>query len=218
MLVQISDSGSSLRGASCKKMEAGHWRRAWVRCRAVVSSGPGTVTRIVLACCSMVAWLSAGTSDAVARPGATWEKHTESVLELLMQDTRRALEHYESRRTGSRPEVKPADRTPARAMADRIELIELYGHGDTLTAVLAVNGQRKEYRPGATLPYGGQGSRNEYRLVRIVDTCVVLRKGSGPLRTACYQPRMHYGTVRPGTAVRGRSADGPLSAPLPGLN
>src|SRR5690606_25504498 len=121
-------------------------------------------------CAGLLTMAGPRASEKNADPG--WREQITSVLELMQQDARKARQAagLESPRT-----VAP-ERTAAAAVDDRLQLTALYGSAGALTVVVHVNGARKEYRPGATLPYGGAGSRKEYRLERIVDTCVVLRK------------------------------------------
>lgn len=143
-------------------------------------------------------------STPVQASSEAWHAHAESVLELLQADTRRALDSMAAGRPGSaadaaaRPpgaqgqpsdQAGPAAPAPARAARDRVELAALYGTAGRFTAVVYVNGQRKEYRPGATLPYAGDGAAREYRLVRIVDSCVLLKKQNArQARSACFNP------------------------------
>ncbi len=149
---------------------------------------------------------------------SSWEQHAQSVLDLLMLDTRRALDEHAARSTRSKAVVSQPERTQqsqgSKPAVDQIKLVKLYGHSERLTVVLNVNGHRKEYRPGATLPYGGGGRHREYRLLRIVDTCVVLRKGNGPTRTACYQPQSRDPHARTRNSAR-PAALSSLAAPLP---
>src|SRR5690606_18381346 len=98
-------------------------------------------------------WLAGGFAQAQAAPPA-WEEHAQSVLELLMTDTQRALQAAKLRQlsdtaqTASTVKPKAAASPPAR---DTIRLLELFGYGEQLTAVLDVNGKRKKYLPGASL-------------------------------------------------------------------
>lgn len=160
-----------------------------------------------------MAWSSVAASEVDAH---SWRDHTQSVLELLMQDTQRALQAHAPRQPAAPPRAAPVVAQPKPApVRDTIRLVELFGAGDQLTAVVQVNGQRKEYKPGASLPYAGGGRRVEYRLLRIVDTCVVLQKGKGAIRTACYEPQRAkpaLSAVSVGSQVPAATA---LSAPLP---
>lgn len=130
--------------------------------------------------------LACGAVWALPPDQAVWRDQTASVLELLKEDTRRALEQE-----GLADRQRPAD-APARAVppaADTLRLAALYGTAGQLTAVLYVNGVRKEYRPGASLPYGGAGAVREYRLQRVLDSCVVVRKaGVARIRSVCFEP------------------------------
>lgn len=168
-------------------------------------------------------WLAAwtATSAALALPGAAiasseaWHAHAESVLELLQADTRRALAGM----PGASGPAAPAARSPVQPpkAPDRIELTALYGTDGKFTAVVHVNGVRKEYRPGATLPYAGNGAAREYRLVRIVDSCVLLKKqNQSRTRSACFNPTLQLDAVpvRQGNPAMAGAASS-LNAPLP---
>lgn len=171
----------------------------------------------------LIGGLCAG-GAAAQPPSDVWPEHVGTVLELLQAETRRAIESVQPRHaTPGTPAAEGTGR-PARPAAAVIELAALYGTRDSLTAIVYVDGVRKAYRPGAALPYAGAGSAHEYRLVRIVDTCVVLRKGArGALRTACFQPGAS--APRPAVHADGPGLDGPgrdraghgaaLGAPLP---
>lgn len=154
---------------------------------------------------------------AHAEPQAdAWHANADSVLELLQADTRRALENANLPARDS-PAAEPAQATAVKR-ADDIRLAALYGVDGNMTAVVYVNGVHKEYRPGAKLPYAGAGSAVEYRLLRIVDSCVVLqKKGSKRVRSACFQPALEPAFLAPrvgSTALASGSAD-VLGSPLP---
>ena len=112
--------------------------------------------------------------------------------------------------------VEPAPVSAARPAPAPPRLVALYGTAGHYTVILDVDGVRKEYRPGASLPYGGQGGATEYRLVRLIDTCVVLRRGAqGRLRTACYVPQpAPVLAPAPGSPAAAAAGD-VLSSPLP---
>ena len=179
-----------------------------------------------LAAAAVIAGLSVGSASARASAEA-WHAHAESVLELLQADTRRALGDLAGRAPqtagqadpsgGSRAVQEPV--APGRVAPDRLELAALYGTTGRLTAVVYVNGVRKEYRPGATLPYAGKGSASEYRLIRIVDTCVLLkRRNARHTRSACFNPSSQPDAVPPRSDSRVLAAGGEatsLAAPLP---
>lgn len=173
------------------------------RNRLLVRTGK-TLSWVALTCAGVLPGGAAATDQGKA--GQAWEEQITSVLELMQHDARRAREGAGVVATGAL--VKSA--TPA--ADDRLQLAALYGSAGALTAIVYVNGVRKEYRPGASLPYGGAGSRREYRLERIVDTCVVLRKpGARSTRSACYQPEATPLPVAPSSVVA-------LDAPLPGFH
>lgn len=136
-----------------------------------------------------------------------WHADTATVLELLRADAQRAM--------ASLAPVLPAPQEATTAVAPRqaqVRLAKLYGTAGQFTAVVYVDDVRKEYRPGASLPYGSRGGSAEYRLVRIVDTCVVLRRGGGgPIRTACFAPQPEPS----GAPVAAAIGTDVLNAPLP---
>jgi hypothetical protein len=182
------------------------------------------VMRTALATVLGLLGLSAAPTCARASSEA-WHAHAESVLELLQADTRRALDSLAAGRlqsATSTPASTPgvADgAAPARAAPDELELAALYGTAGRFTAVVYVNGVRKEYRPGATLPYAGRGAAREYRLIRIVDSCVLLkRQNARQTRSACFNPARQQDAV-PLHADRRVLAGGEaasLGMPLPG--
>ncbi|MGE4334645.1 MAG: hypothetical protein AB7E55_01550 [Pigmentiphaga sp.] len=139
-----------------------------------------------------------------------WEGQRERVLELLLEDTRRALAFasgLESAGSGpgtgaavastatSRPPVPPAPR-----------LLALYGVDPHYTVVLDVDGQVRTYRPGASLPLERPDPAREYRLLRVADRCAVLRRAGQGVRTVCHAPRLGAETSTP---------DATLAGPLP---
>lgn len=155
-----------------------------------------------------------------------WHAHAESVLELLQADTRRALGSLEAGRPrdpASKPDTTAgaADRAaPAGGVPDQLELVALYGTAGRFTAVVHVNGVRKEYRPGATLPYAGGGAAREYRLVRIVDSCVLLkRQNARQTRSACFSPARDAEPLHADrrALVTGEAASLSMPLPAPGI-
>lgn len=153
-------------------------------------------------------------SQAVAQAPDAWHANAESVLELLQADTRRAWAA-----TGLSNQSRPALSSAAAAQPpDELELAALYGTSGRLTAVVYVNGVRKEYRPGAKLPYAGAGGSREYRLLRIADTCVVLQKTGRAARSVCFRTDMPEPGSPPSLAGSNALAAGhspALGAPLP---
>lgn len=175
------------------RCDAGSWsgrplRGAGVRTRAG--------SRVLAAGGALAFWFACLPVGALAA-SPDWQAGAATVRDLMQGELRPA----------------PAVPAPRPALASSgVRLTALYGTAGQLTAVLDVGGVRKEYRPGASLPYGGNGSATEYRLVRIVDTCVVLRRGTqGRLRTACYAPTSPV--PRPSSHVGASPAM--LAAPLP---
>lgn len=175
-----------------------------------------------------------GASTPVRASSEAWHAHAESVLELLQADTRRALDGMAAGRPGpaadpaarspgapgqSSDQSGPAERAPTRPARDRVELAALYGTAGRFTAVVYVNGRRKEYRPGATLPYAGDGAAREYRLVRIVDSCVLLKKQNArQTRSACFNPARQPDALplQQGRRTLAAGETASLDAPLPG--
>ncbi len=161
--------------------------------------------------------LGAAAQVGASPPEHAWHANASSVLELLQADTRRAFE-------GLRAAEPPRDAAPAAPVnsgpkADRIELAALYGTAGRFTAVVYVNGVRKEYRPGAKLPYAGGGSASEYRLLRIVDSCVILQKAKAArVRSACFRPASEADTapsLAGSTALAAGDPGAALNTPLP---
>lgn len=137
----------------------------------------GSLAAVGLLASSQAAW-------GMSRDDLAWQDQTASVLELLQADTRRAL-----LREGGAATREASPARPVAPAEDVLRLAALYGTADQVTAVLYVNGVRKEYRPGASLPYGGAGSAREYRLQRVLDSCVVLRKArASRVRSVCFEP------------------------------
>lgn len=151
---------------------------------------------------------------------AAWAAQREQVLDLLVHDTRQALAALQAAPapTAGPPAARPAGSVvdlaarPALPSPPHLQLRGLFGTEPHYTVLLAVDGQLHTYRPGASLPLNGRGRRHDYRLVRVIDRCVVVRRGArGPLRTACYQSRR----VEPDREQRRASAD---ASALPSLN
>lgn len=189
--------------------------------RSICGQDAGAVRTLLAAVLALLSL--SGAAGPVQASSEAWHAHAESVLELLQVDTRRALDNMAAGRppaadaTPRLPEP-PAGGAPVRAARDRVELAALYGTDGKLTAVVYVNGQRKEYRPGATLPYAGEGASREYRLIRIVDSCVLLqRQNSRQTRSACFNPARHPDAMplQEGRTLAG-GEEALLKAPLPG--
>lgn len=142
---------------------------------AIAADGTGTGDLVVR---------TQGAANDPALPTATWP--TGTVLELLRLDAQQALAQLRGGPglpgTARAEAAAPTASTP---VVDRIEVAAIYGTAGRLTAVLYINGRRKEYRPGAPLPVGSATARGEYRLVRIADGCVWLAAGARQ-RSACY--------------------------------
>ncbi|GAA4322978.1 hypothetical protein GCM10023144_03460 [Pigmentiphaga soli] len=130
-----------------------------------------------MAAASIAAALAAGPCwPAAASEGAP---ELDTVREMLRLDAERAL--AQERGPAARP--APAHGAPR---IDRIRVQALYGMAGRRTAVLDINGERKEYREGAETPLGG-ASAADYRLARIDDRCLHLVK-AGRNRVACFIP------------------------------
>ncbi|GAA5233810.1 hypothetical protein FOZ76_07030 [Verticiella sediminum] len=119
---------------------------------------------------------------AWAHGQAAWHAEAQTV-QALLQAERDRLPGAPHAHAGSAAQQAPARVLPG----ETLTLVELYGVGTQLTAVVLVDGVRKEYRPGASLPYGGRGA-SEYRLLGIVQGCALLRRGAGAVRTVCHRP------------------------------
>jgi len=188
---------------------------------------------------SALVLLSLSSSPAPVRASSeAWHAHADSVLELLQAETRRALDGMvadrpqatstapapaQGRQEPTSPDRVAPDRVaPDRVLPDRVELAALYGTAGRYTAVVYVNGMRKEYRPGATLPYAGGGAAREYRLIRIVDSCVLLkRQNARQTRSACFNPPRQPDAVPPHSDHRvlaaGEAASLNMPLPEPGI-
>ena len=154
-------------------------------------------------------------TDAVA---AGWALQQAQVLDLLLADTQQALAQGATGAVAQPPAGSVATAAaPAPVAAPVPRLRGLYGIEPHYTVLLEVAGELKTYRPGASLPINGRSGSQEFRLVRVVDRCVVLRQGArGRLHTACYlgQP----GPVRLGeqsVGVPGSGGPAELARPLP---
>lgn len=130
------------------------------------------------------------------------EGELDKVREMLRIDTARALAAERARQA---PVAKPAA-APARR-GDRVVLTSLYGTKGTLNAIVQVNGESRFYRQGDELPRGATDTAGEYRLQRIDDGCVYLRKGAS-VRSACILPSA------PGARV---AAEPSSAAPMPAM-
>ncbi len=129
------------------------------------------------------------------------------VRDMLKRDTERALANERSRQAAT-PADKPPRPTTARI--DRLSVTSIYGTSGKLTAIVLINGERKEYREGAALARGGTTASRDYRLQRIEDSCVYLqRPGKGDVRVSCYATPIPAGTSAlaipsPGMPTAGR--------------
>ncbi|OVZ54353.1 hypothetical protein CDO44_26800 [Pigmentiphaga sp. NML080357] len=138
-------------------------------------------------------------------PALAKEAELEKVREMLRLDTERALAAERSRQ-GAAGRGAPA--APARR-GDKLVLASVYGLRGALTAVVLVNGEPRVYRQGRDLPRGATSSNAEYRLQRIEDGCVYLRKGSAGERSACFDPSASL----PRPPVAGSPVAAPISPP-----
>jgi len=141
-------------------------------------------------------------------PAAAAEAELDKVRDMLRIDTERALAAERARQA---PAARAAP-APVRR-SDRIDLSSLYGLKGALSAVVLVNGEPRFYRQGSELPRGALAAAQEYRLLRIDDGCVYLRKGTKE-RSACFV-RAEPGPAAP--ADRGAPASLPAPAMLPVL-
>lgn len=140
----------------------------------------------------------------------------EAVREMLKLDAERALA-LERERSPGKPRAAVAAPT---VRSDRVVVAAIYGIVGKRTAILTVNGERKEYREGSEVPQGHLASAREYRLVRIDHGCVHLAKAaSRDTRVACYFPAPdgepgRRGEAQPALAPIGRLPPA-LGMPLP---
>lgn len=145
----------------------------------------------------------------VSHADGAWHEQAETVRALLRADAARVL----AREAPAAPEpVEPGAAAATAPVAPGLALVALYGVGRELTAIVEVDGVRKEYRPGASLPHGGAGAAREYRLIGLLDNCAVLRRGQGRARSVCYRP-----APEPGAPGARSAALAELGQPLPGL-
>ncbi|MBN9472541.1 MAG: hypothetical protein ABS43_16735 [Bordetella sp. SCN 67-23] len=150
--------------------------------------------RLAMAAVAVLAMFHAPTGAA--------EGELDKVREMLRIDTARALAAERARQA---PVARPA---PAQARrGDQVVLTSLYGLKGALNAIVQVNGEPRLYRQGDELPRGATDAAGEYRLQRIDDGCVYLRKGAS-VRSACILP----------SAPGAMAAAGPPSvAPMPAM-
>lgn len=136
------------------------------------------------------------------------ESELDKVREMLRIDTARAL-------AAERARQAPAPRSaaaPARH-GDKIVLTSLYGLSGGLNAVVLVNGESRLYRQGSELPRGTTHPGREYRLQRIDDGCVYLKKGAEE-RSACIPPAVPMPAAAAGAGSAGMA---PVPAPAPAM-
>ncbi len=147
----------------------------------------------------------AGTPLPALALDADWQRGALTVRDLMQAE----LEPARAATLAPMPMPMPAG--PLAAPAGQMRLTALYGTAGRWTAVLEIGGERKVYRPGASLPVGGQGAAAEYRLLGVRDGCVVLRRASHAPQAVCFEPHDAHGMPAPGRA----GAAGALSSPLP---
>ena len=149
-----------------------------------------------------------GPEKTVAKTGAAnpapaespWPE-SDTVLDLLRADAQAAvagkrLERAQDWLAAPRisptpprasPDVMPAAGTePAGDARDRLDVVAIYGVGQSLYADIAINGELWRYRQGRRWPQGIDDAAGEprYSLVRIEQPCVRLRWQEAQ-RTAC---------------------------------
>jgi hypothetical protein len=119
-----------------------------------------------------------------------------TVREMLRVDAERALAQ-ERLRAGGPPKPKAA---AVAKPVERVAVLAIYGMTGKLKADVLVNGERKEFMQGSEFSRGSLKSAQEYRLVRIDDTCVHLSKsGTSGLRLACFDPMPQAAPARNAT-------------------
>ncbi|MCK9511921.1 MAG: hypothetical protein M0R28_11910 [Pigmentiphaga sp.] len=129
-----------------------------------------------------------------------WEGQRERVLELLLEDTRRAFESGLQPSGGGAVVAPPPPASPA---PPALRLLALYGVEPHYTLVLDVDGQVRTYRPGATLPLERPDPAREYRLLKVADRCAVLRRAGQGARTVCHAPRFAGEAATPVPSLAG---------------
>jgi len=181
------------------------WRRSSGREAGVLHHAPAALSGLIM----MFALATAAAQEPATPPvppsdvALAWEGQRERVLELLLEDTRRALAFAPD------AQAVPASAEAAAAQpssAPALSLLALYGVEPHYTVVLDVEGQVRTYRPGASLPLERPDPSREYRLLRVADRCAVLRRGGQRARTVCHAPRH---------AVEATAPEGALAGPLP---
>lgn len=138
---------------------------------------------------------------------AAAEIELDKVRDMLRIDTERAL-------AAERARHAPAARAAPAAVrrSDRVLLSSLYGLKGSLSAVVLVNDEPRLYRQGSELPRGTLAPAQEYRLLRIDDGCVYLRKGTAE-RSACFAAA----EPRPVSPDRGAAVSPPVPPMFPVL-
>jgi hypothetical protein len=141
----------------------------------------------------------AKTGEASPAPAEMPWPESDTVLDLLRADAQAAagkrLERAQDWLAAPRvpalpvasPDAMPAVRTePSGDARDRLDVVAIYGVGQSLYADIAVNGELWRYRQGRSWPQGIDDAASEprYSLVRIEQPCVRLRWQEAQ-RTAC---------------------------------
>ena len=126
-------------------------------------------------------------------PAMAAQDELDTVREMLRIDTERALAQERQRAGGPPPKAKPV---VVPKPIERVTVQAIYGLTGKLKAEVVVNGERKEFRQGSELARGAISSPQEYRLVRIDDTCVHLSRAAGGLRVACFDPAPFFALAR----------------------
>lgn len=130
-------------------------------------------------------WGAVCIASVCAMPVMAAQDELDTVREMLRIDAERALAQERQRGGGPPPKAKVV---VAPKPAERVSVQAIYGLTGKLKAEVVVNGERKEFRQGSEWARGAISSPQEYRLVRIDDTCVHLSKATGGLRVACFDP------------------------------
>jgi hypothetical protein len=138
-------------------------------------------------------------AEAASPPAESPWPESDTVLDLLRADAQaaagkrleRAQDWLAMPRASASPlassEAMPAIRSePSGDARDRLDVVAIYGVGQSLYADVAINGELWRYRQGRRWPQGIDDAANEprYSLVRIEQPCVRLRWQQAQ-RTAC---------------------------------
>ncbi len=184
---------------------------AWPRSdRCLASTGAhGSATwprRFLLTMTLLVGYVpSAVHADTLSSPASgAWQQEASLVRDWMTEESRRARPDTveKSPAANGKAEGVAPKRLPPRVRA-------VYGTHPDYTIWLEVDGRLRHYRPGASLPLNARNDSREYRLVKVVDRCVVLRPvNGGRNHTVCYQASTAQNPLR---------SQHLLDQPLPGV-